>query len=126
MIRFSFLSGLWAVARLGPDQPIPTWATALPFASITRTPDELSVVCPRSSIPEGVAHESDWIVIKLHGPFPFTQVGVLASFASPLAAAGISLFALSTFDTDYILIKAAHAAAAQQVLVAAGHEFVRA
>jgi hypothetical protein len=125
MIRFSILNGLWAIVRLGSDEPTPQWAAlARPFSSLTRTSDELSIVAPESCVPSGVASESDWVVIKLHGPFPFTQIGVLSSVASPLAQAGIGIFAVSTFDTDYVLVKAGDAVSAREVLVAAGHELV--
>ena len=89
--------------------------------SITRTADEVSIVCPESVVPDGVIAERGWRVLKLRGPFAFDDVGILASFAAPLAAAGISLFAVSTFDTDYILIKSAALPAALTALRAAGH-----
>ena len=102
---------------------MPDWAaSATGFVSITRTPDELSVVCPEGTVPAGVRVETGWALMKLRGPFPFDQVGVLASFASPLAAAGVSLFALSTFDTDYVLVKEERVGAAVEALRAAGHE----
>lgn len=123
--RFSRVDGAWTVVRLGPDAPVPAWAlSSSPFVSITRTLDELSVVCLESAVPVGLQAEPGWALLKLHGPIPFGQVGVLAAFAAPLAAAGISLFAVSTFDTDYILVKASQGAAACEALVSAGHEFV--
>ena len=125
VVRFSVVPGRWAIARLSPDAPVPPWALAAEgFVSITRTADELSVVCPESVVPQGVQVEPGWAVLKLLGPFPFDQVGVLASVASPLAAAGISLFALSTFDTDYVLVKESRLPSAREALVAAGHELV--
>jgi len=123
--RFSVIPGHWVIVRLGPEDPIPPWAlSATGFVSITRTPAELSIVCPTGLPPEGVQAEAGWSLIKLHGPFPFSHVGVLASFVSPLAAAGISLFAISTFDTDYLLVKRTSAASACEALVRAGHTFV--
>ena len=92
------------------------------FVSITRTDDELSIVCPESAVPGGVQSEPGWAILKLQGPFPLAQLGVLASFASPLSAAGVSIFSVSTFDTDYILIKATQVSVACQALTAAGHE----
>lgn len=123
--RFSVLPGTWAIARLGPRDPIPPWALgSATFVSITRTADELTVVC-RDDAPFGdVPIERGWAILKLHGPIPFTEVGVLARFASPLAAARISLFAISTFDTDYLLVKACDRAAACDALAAAGHQLV--
>src|SRR3954463_13006209 len=122
MDRFSFLKGRWSVAQLGAKEQVPEWVRSSDvFVSITRTADELSIVCPSSWIPPAVKHEPDWSVIKLHGPFPFTAIGVLASFTAALAAARISVFAISTFDTDYILVKAGRASDARDALVAAGH-----
>ena len=72
---------------------------------VTLTPDELSIVCDQANVPAHVRAERDWIAVKLEGPFPFAMTGVLSSFLQPLAEAGISIFAISTFDTDYVLIK---------------------
>ena len=120
--RFSVMPGRWAIVRLGPGEPVPSWALgAGDFVSVTRTADELSVVCPESAAPGTVQAERGWAVIKLHGPFPFQAVGVLASFAAPLAAAGVSLFAISTYDTDYLLVNAADVPAARRALEGAGH-----
>jgi hypothetical protein len=90
---------------LGATDPIPSWATADRVFSVTRTPDELSVVCPERSVPDAVVCEGGWRCLQVVGPISFTEIGVLASLASPLAAAGVSVFALSTFDTDYLLVK---------------------
>jgi uncharacterized protein len=123
--RFSVLRGTWAVARLGAKDDVPTWAlSASGFVSITRTDDELSIVCQVSAVPVGVQSEPGWAILKVHGPFPFAQLGVLASFASPLSAAAVSIFSVSTFDTDYILIKATQVSVACQALTVAGHELV--
>src|SRR5206468_8549222 len=75
------------------------------FVSVTRTPDELSIVCPDEAVPPDVEVESGWRALKVPGPIPFDQVGVLAALATPLAAAGISTFAVSTYDTDYVLVR---------------------
>ncbi len=121
---FSLLPDTYAVVRLGPSDPIPTWAArSSGLVSITRTVDELSIVCLQSSTLLDVRVERGWRAFKLHGPFPFEQVGVLASFAGPLARAGVSVFVISTFDTDYILVKAVHLEHAIQALAAAGHTF---
>ena len=119
---FSILRGEWAIARLAPDAPIPAWALGpAPFLSIARTADELSIVAPAPAVPAEVRAERGWALLKLQGPFAFDQTGILASFAAPLADAGIALFALSTFDTDYLLVPAAQAPAAVAALRAAGH-----
>lgn len=99
------LDGRMAVCRLDPYSEVPGWATGAALFSVTRTPDELSVVCPEENVPAGVRSEAGWRVLALEGPFEFSAVGVLASVASPLAEAGVSIFALSTYDTDYVLVK---------------------
>jgi hypothetical protein len=119
---FSVLSETYAVVRLPPDASVPAWALAARgFSSLTRTGEELSVVCPEADAPRDTRMERGWAALKLHGPFPFTQVGVLASVAAPLAQAGISIFAVSTFDTDYILVPAARLQPALAALRSAGH-----
>lgn len=120
--RFAILPGEWAVARLAPDAPIPPWALApAPFHSVTRTAAELSIVAPAAQVPVEVRAERGWALLRLQGPFAFDQTGILASVAAPLAAAGVGLFALSTFDTDYLLVKAAQLPEALAALRAEGH-----
>ena len=102
--RFSVEEGQWAIARLSSDAPVPEWAESAVFRCVTRTRDELSVVCPESAIPDGVRRERGWAMLKLAGPFPFTEVGILSAFLAPLASAGVGILAISTFDTDYVLV----------------------
>ena len=104
-LRLSILDEHMSVCRLDATSEIPDWATNSGFWSVTHTTDELSVVCPEASVPEGVRCEGGWRVLKLDGPFEFSEVGVLASVLAPLAEAEISIFAVSTFDTDYVLVK---------------------
>ena len=116
------LPGTHAVCRLGPEEPIPAWALAPGgFASFTRTREELSVLCEDRRVPEGIPAERGFRILKVRGPLDFVLTGVLASLADPLATAGISLFAVSTFDTDYVLVRAGKLAEAIAVLRAAGH-----
>mgnify|MGYP002784959281 CR=1 FL=1 len=110
----------YAVCRLDANAPVPAWATTGSFFSITRTNDELSIVCLQSSVPDGIKCEQDWRFFQLAGPIPFTMVGVLASLVQPLAEARISVFAISTFDTDYLLVKAADLSGATDALRKAG------
>lgn len=120
--RLSVVPGLWSVVRLGPEEAVPEWVVAASgFVSITRTAEELSIVCPEPAVPEGSRAEGGWALIRVHGPIPFGVTGVLASLASPLAAAGVSIFALSTFDTDYVLVKSSRLGAACEALASAGH-----
>lgn len=118
--RFRVLPGEFAVCRLSPDTAVPAWATGA-FVNITFTDDELAIICPSAQVPVEVRAERDWRVLKLVGPFPFTAVGVLASLATPLARANISLLSIATYDTDYFLIKTEAFDDAISVLVAAGH-----
>jgi hypothetical protein len=98
-----------AICRLHASDRIPSWALEErgTFSSITRTRDELSIVCAEEAVPPDTQVEDGWRALVVPGPIPFEQTGVLASIAGPLAAAGISLFAVSTYDTDYVLLKAA-------------------
>jgi hypothetical protein len=113
--------GSFAVGKLASEAPIPAWATAGQLFSITRTADELSVVCAEDAVPEGVVCERGWRCLRVAGAMPFTLVGVLASLTAPLAEAGIAVFAFSTFNTDYLLIKAGDYPRAVASLRAAGH-----
>jgi enamine deaminase RidA (YjgF/YER057c/UK114 family) len=108
-MNVTVLPELLAVCRLAASDRVPSWALELHegLVSITRTPDELSIVCPDDAVPPDVVVESGWRALKLPGPIPFDQAGVLASLADPLAAAGIGIFAVSTYDTDYVLVKEA-------------------
>ncbi|MGH2517074.1 MAG: ACT domain-containing protein [Ktedonobacterales bacterium] len=121
-LRLTLLPGAFAICRLPADAPIPIWASGGSFVSITRTANELSVVCRADLVPAGVLADTDWRCLRVEGPFDLTTAtGVLASIASPLAAASISLFALATFDTDYILIHAADLECVRAALAEAGH-----
>jgi len=91
------------------------------LSSITRTPAELSIVCDASSVPAGVKAEGPFRAVVVRGPLDFSLTGVLASLAGPLASAGISIFAVATFDTDYILVRAHEIDRAMGVLRDAGH-----
>jgi hypothetical protein len=120
-LNLTVVDGAFAVCRLEADAPIPPWATAGSFSSITRTADELSVVCRQDAVPEGVVGERGWCCLRVAGTLPFSVVGVLASLAVPLAEAGISIFAVSTFDTDCLLVKEPAFEQAIAVLQQAGH-----
>jgi hypothetical protein len=116
------LTDRFAICRLAPDAAIPGWATAGSFFSITRTPEELSIVSVESAIPADVPCESGWRAFKVAGPLDFALTGVLASIAKPLAEAGISIFAVSTFETDYVLVKGGRVGDAVRSLERAGHQ----
>lgn len=118
--RFRVLPGRFAVCRLNPGSAVPPWASGS-FVNITLTDDELAIICPAERVPANVRTERDWRLLRLVGPFPFTAVGVLSSFAMPLARAGISLLSVATYDTDYFMVKNDLFEDAISVLVAAGH-----
>ena len=117
-MQLDLLKGLYSIAKLAPDAPIPAWAHEDDFLSITRTADELSVVC--GSIPERVPCQRGWRCLKVRGPLDFSQTGVISSIAAPLAEAAVPIFAISTFDTDYILIAETHLERAIGALKSAG------
>ncbi|HJV22480.1 MAG TPA: ACT domain-containing protein [Holophagaceae bacterium] len=113
-----------AVARLDAAAPWPAWALESPFASLTRTGEELSLVVPLDRVPTEVRSEGPWRALQVEGPLDFALVGILADLSGVLAQASISCFALSTFDTDYLLVKADRFPAAREALEAAGHEIL--
>lgn len=117
------LEGDFAVARLDPAEPIPAWAQESQPSSFTRTAAELSIVCPAKQVPADVRHVGSFRALAVRGPLDFGTVGVLLSLARPLAGAGISIFAISTFDTDYVLVSGADLPRAAAALEAAGHRF---
>src|SRR2546421_737854 len=104
-LELSLLPGSFAISRLAADSPIPAWATQGPFFSVTRTGDELSVVTELSVVPLGVQSERGWRVLRVHGPFVLSEIGILASLATPLAEAKISLFAGSTLTRKEFSVK---------------------
>ncbi|BCX04805.1 MAG: hypothetical protein KatS3mg053_2743 [Candidatus Roseilinea sp.] len=120
-LTLSVLPDVLAVCRLDPTATIPDWATGEGFFSVTRTADELSIVCREAHVPGDVVCERGWRALKLHGPFDFGQVGILVSVVSPLAEAGIAIFVISTYDTDYVLVKAAQLESAVAALTRSGH-----
>lgn len=121
-LELSLLSEHFAISQFPAGAPLPEWATQGPFFSVTRTGEELSVVTEVSRVPPGVHSQGGWRILKVHGPFVLSEVGVLASLAAPLAEAKVSLFAISTFDTDYLLVSAEQLRAAIAALEHAGHK----
>jgi uncharacterized protein len=99
------MPGEYAVVRMGPVESVPAWVDCGVFCSVTRTPEELSLLVEAAAVPPGMQMEADWRGLKLEGPFAFNEVGILAGILTPLAAAGISILAVSTFDTDYVFVK---------------------
>lgn len=123
-MRLAWIEGPLAVCRLPPEAVLPEWATR-PGAlfSAVRSQEELSVVCEAVLVPESVRREAPFLAIRVIGPLPFALVGVLTSILGPLAAAGISVFVVSSYDTDFVLTRAAERERVTEVLTSAGHEF---
>ncbi len=124
-LQLSVLPGRFSVCRLDPAAPIPEWLPKQGFVSVTRTTDELSIVCDGSCVPRNVKAQPGWIVMNVRGLFKFSEAGVLAALADPLAKAGISVFAISTFDTDHLLVAEEGLDQAEAALTAAGHTILR-
>jgi hypothetical protein len=119
------LDGTFAICKLDAKAIIPAWATAADFFSITGTADELSIVCRQNAVPDGVTCERGWRCLRVAGTMPFFVVGVLASLTAPLVGAGISVFAISTFNTDYLLVKTDDFEKAIAALQQAGHSITK-
>ena len=123
-LKFRQLPGTYAIVRLASDAAIPAWATKGEFTSITRTADELSIVCPAGHVPKDIPSGPHWTCLKLEGPFLFSQTGILLSFIQPLSGNGVPIFAVCTYDTDYILIQEEHMGGVVELLRQAGHELI--
>lgn len=118
--RLAVLEGAYAVCRLPPGAaPGPAGGR---LWSLTATADEVCVVCEEVLAPPGALVDGGWACLRVAGPLPLTQAGVVASLSAPLALSGLSLFAVSTYDTDYLLVKAEGLAEAVAALRRAGHE----
>jgi len=120
-LTLTLVPDLFAICRLDAGAAVPAWATIAPFFSITRTAEELSIVYPQNLIPEGVRCDRGWRCLRVAGTLDFSMIGVVASLTMPLAKAGVSVFIISTFDTDYLLVKDSNLATAMAALQAAGH-----
>jgi len=119
---FQLLPQAYAVCKLPQESPIPQWAEgASGFWSITKTQTELSIVCQQASVPTGIETSTDWRVLGIVGTLDFSMVGVLSAISGLLASQSISIFVISTFDTDYILVKQSHLSNTIEALQLAGH-----
>ena len=120
--KVDVLEGRLAVARLDAAAAVPAWATGAPLCVIARTGGELSIVCPEHRIPAEVSQERGFRALMVRGPLDFGVTGVISALSAPLARAGIPIFVISTFDTDYLLVREERLAATSQALRDAGHE----
>ncbi|MEO0682738.1 MAG: ACT domain-containing protein [Pseudomonadota bacterium] len=116
--------GRYAVARLPAQAPIPDWLSGPGLVGLVRAEDELTLICLEDRVPQGLAAQRGWACLRSVGPFPLQQPGLLASLLTPLAEAGLAVFALCTFDGEHLLIEAARADAALDALRSAGHALV--
>lgn len=120
--RLRCLPGDYAVARLAPATPVPVWADGEGFVSITRTQDELSIVCRAGRVPAGIPCSGPWTCFQLQGPFAFDEAGVVLEVIKPVSENGIGIFVVSTYDGDHILIQQQDVLSALALWQAAGHE----
>jgi hypothetical protein len=120
-LKLEPVEGTYAICRLGPGATIPDWAVTGEFVSFTRTTDEVSIVCSQETVPPGVQCERGWRCLRVAGVLEFTATGVLAALIAPMAAGGIGLFVVSTFDTDYLLIRDRDLDRVVEILANAGH-----
>lgn len=119
-LTLKLLPAEMAVARLPATAPLPAWATTGDLFAIIRTPDELSIVQTSEAVPRHVLSERDWRCLQVVGPLDFGLVGILSSLLEPLAAAGVSVFVFSTYDTDYLMVKTSQLGRTLTTLQAAG------
>lgn len=123
-VTLKLLDGAYGVARLHADAAIPAWADGGGFVSISRTDDELSVVCRQVRIPQDAQVDAGWACFKFQGPFAFDETGIVLSVIEPLSANEIGIFVVSTFDGDHLLVKSKDIGKASHLLTNAGHSLV--
>lgn len=125
-MNLTILDTTFSVIKLPKTEEIPSWASKGELFSITRTIEELSIVCASSNVPDNILKdvEHDWKCIKVEGILDFGLTGILSSLANPLADNNISIFAISTFNTDYLLVKLHSIEKAKSVLENSGHTFI--
>ena len=121
LLTLSVLPGRYAICRLEAQADVPTWSGTGEFVSVSRTPDELSIVCLETNVPSGVSCEPGWRILKCEGPLDYALPGIIASLAEPLAGAGVPIFPIATYETDYILVKEQQLESAINALVGYGH-----
>lgn len=120
-LSLSLLPGRLAVCRLGPNEAIPQWVFSTSFWSVTRTDEEFSLILPEKVVPSSWKAEKGWRCLKVVGPLDFSLTGVLSSLSTPLAEAGVPILAISTYDTDYLLVRSGDVDRAKEILIEHGH-----
>jgi uncharacterized protein len=124
-LTLSLMEGRYAIAKFPRGAAVPSWSTDSPFFSVTRTLEELSVVAAETSVPPALDASRGWCMFKVHGPFAFDEIGVVAALANPLARMGVGIFVISTFDTDYLLVQQEEIPVAVETLEHAGHKLLQ-
>jgi hypothetical protein len=119
------LAEKFAVCRFDKGAAVPPWVWAGSFSSVTQTMDEISIVCLQQQVPQELNVSRDWRCLKVAGPLDFSMIGVLSSLAMPLAEAGVSILAISTYETDYLLVKQDDLEKAIKSLSDSGHSIHR-
>ncbi len=122
MLVMKLINEIYGVCRLDREEKIPAWAYEGEIFSITKTDEELSIICLQKNIPAGIRFENSWRVLKIEGPLDFSLVGILSRISGILAEQNISIFAISTYDTDYILVKENNIKIAVEALRGQGYE----
>jgi hypothetical protein len=120
-VTLGVVDGAYAICRLNPDAAPPSWSMRGRFTSVTRTPDELSIICSADDVPDDVVAEREYRALAIRGPLDFSLVGVVAALSAALSAASISIFVVSTYDTDYLFVRGADLDRAVAALRGAGH-----
>lgn len=124
-LTLTVLEGRFALCRLAAGSKVPPWiAQASMFLTVSRTPTELSIVADDRAVPAEVVAQRGYCALRVEGPLPLELVGVLAAIATPLAAAGVPIFPIATYDTDYLFVPDTQLARAVSALVAAGHRVI--
>jgi len=121
LLTLTILPDRYAICRLDATAEVPAWSNTGPLVSVSRTPDELSIVCLEANVPSGITFAPGWRILKCEGPLDYALSGIMASLAEPLADAGVPIFPVATYETDYILVKEQHLEAAINALTGYGH-----
>jgi hypothetical protein len=120
-LPLELLPGTLAICRLPADAPVPDWADGTTFCTVSRTPEELSITLDQGRVPPGIRSELNYRALRVAGVLPPDLIGILVALGAPLAQAGLPIFAISTFDTDYVLVRTGDLEPALDALRRAGH-----
>ncbi|MGE5108708.1 MAG: ACT domain-containing protein [Sphingobacteriales bacterium] len=119
-LRFVVLPGTYSLCRLSPIEKIPGWIFNSSFYTVSKTPDELSVVCETEFVPADIKKNTGWKMLRIDAVLDLSLTGITAKFSAPLAEAGVNLCVIATYDTDYVMIQEEKLAIARTALNNAG------